>query len=539
MSDTEHLQIQAWLHDLEEGALSSADHAKLEALLARSEAARRLYVRRMNLGAALCGFADEAQQSPAAEGDGGKIVAFAVDGRKSRRRWPLSAKLALAASLVLSGCIVALALRESLAVSRLSQETKDAGCAVLVDAAGAQWKGGGYQQGMSVPAGTMALEKGIARLEFYSGASLTLEGRAELEILSVNSARLHSGRLRARVPPHARGFKLITPDAEVIDLGTEFGLKVSDAGKSEVHVFDGEVIVSPSAGKSRTSLKRGAVWDVAGGAQASRSADAAEFADLAELREQSRSADEQRIKAWRDGLRKFFDDPRLIVGYTFEPANDWDRTLRNRRANAMEATHGSIVGARWAQGRWEGKRALEFKSPGDRVRLSVAGEFEALTLAAWVQVGGIDRRYNGLFLTDSWNAGNPHWQFVQDGSFVLGVNHFPGERGGQHVFYSPQMFGPDKLGTWHHLATTFDLRTGVGRHFVNGRMVAEHRDENISKAARIIIGNGELGNWGLPEGAKPRSEVRSFNGRMDEFLMFGAALDPAEIARLYEIGRPG
>ena len=537
MSDAEHLQMQSWLHDLEEGKLSAEDHAKLEALLKQSEAARRFYVRRMNLSAALCNHADEAQESVAPDGDGEKIVRF-EDTAKSRRRWPLSAKLALAASLAVCGFVVALAMRESRVVSGLSKETKDAGCAVLVDAAGAQWGNGAYQQGMSVPAGAMKLEKGIARLEFYSGASLTLEGKAELEILSVNSARLRSGRLRAHVPPHAKGFKLVTPDAEVIDLGTEFGLKVSDTGKSEVHVFEGEVLVSPDAGKSKTSLKRGAVWSVSG-AQSGRSADAAEFADLTALREQSRSSDEHRLAAWRDGLQKYLHDPRLLVGYTFEPASEWDRTLRNQSTVATEATHGSIVGARWAQGRWQGKRALEFKSPGDRVRLSVPGEFDAITLAIWVQVGGIDRRFNSLFLTDSWAPGNPHWHIVRDGSFDLGVHEFPGERGGQHVFYSPKIFGPDKLGVWYHLATTFELRSGVGRHFVNGKIISEFHDTRPSPWEKIIIGNGELGNWGLPEGSKPRSEVRSFNGRMDEFLMFGSALEPAEIARLYDIGKPG
>ena len=204
MSDAEHIQMQSWLHDLEEGNLSAEDHVKLQALLAQSDVARRFYVRRMNLSAALCGFADEAHESVSSDCEDEKIVSY-EDAAKSRKRWPLSAKLALAASFLVCGFVVMLAMRESRVVSGLSKETKDAGCAVLVDAAGAQWRDGGYQQGMSVPAGSMKLEKGIARLEFYSGASLTLEGRAELEILSVNSARLLSGwRLCTTVPANFR-----------------------------------------------------------------------------------------------------------------------------------------------------------------------------------------------------------------------------------------------------------------------------------------------------------------------------------------------
>jgi hypothetical protein len=290
-------------------------------------------------------------------------------------------------------------------------------------------------------------------------------------------------------------------------------------------------------GKSETSLKRGAVWDVQHGSDGTRQADSNAFADLNALREHSRTADEQRLQRWHDGMKEWFGDPRLLTAYTFEPTSEWDRTLRNQKIHAVESTHGSIVGARWTQGRWQGKRALEFKSPGDRVRLSIPGEYQAITLAAWVQVGGVDRKFNSLFLTDTWKAGNPHWQFLENGAFVLGVHEFKGRKM-QHVFESPQFLGPDKLGVWYHLATTFDLRSHAGRHFINGVMVTDYKEDVINPETHIVIGDGELGNWGLPQGSKPRTEVRSFNGRMDEFLLFSEALSPEEIARLYQIGRP-
>ncbi len=69
-------------------------------------------------------------------------------------------------------------------------------------------------------------------------------------------------------------------------------------------------------------------------------------------------------------------------------------------------------------------------------------------------------------------------------------------------------------------------------------MVTDYKEDVINPETHIVIGDGELGNWGLPQGSKPRTEVRSFNGRMDEFLLFSEALNPEEIARLYQIGRP-
>lgn len=533
LTDQQIVQLTEWLHALEEGSLDEAQRGALESLLAQSKAARRFYVQRMSLGASLCKLADEAQGAESAEP--GKIVTFpAKEG--ARRRWPISAKLALAASVAMGGFIAVMGWIQS----RPASETNDAGCAVLVDAAGVQWAEGSraWQVGMAVPAGKLALQSGLVRLEFYSGASVTVEGRSELEIVSVHEAKCRYGQMRVHVPPHARGFRLTTPDAKVVDLGTEFGLKVSDAGQAEVHVFDGEVEVYPNAGNDKLSVKQGAGWDAVNGITASPAMAAAGFTDLAALRVQSSSADAQRMAAWRTGLRRYLDDPRLLVGYTFEPVNEWERTLRNQSPNAGESTHGSIVGAKWTQGRWQGKRALEFKSPGDRVRLTVPGELRAITLCAWVQLGGIDRRFNSLFLTDTWREGNPHWQFVQNGSFVLGVHERPGVRGSQHAFYSPELFGPDKLGVWYHLATTFDLSTGTGRHYVNGILSTEYHDDRLPQDMKMVIGSGELGNWGLPEGVKPRTEVRTFNGRMDEFLLFRAALDAADIAKLHDLGRP-
>ena len=547
LSDDQSVKLNTWLHDLEEGTLSPADQQSLESLLKESEAARRHYVHRMHIGAALCRFGDESQGAGDQEGQEREAETSRIlpmpGAIVAHRPWPLSAKLAMAASLALCASTLAWVvwsrpIPTSMSSNGLAQaEVTDAGCAVLVDVAGAKWAEDSHhwQVGMAVPAGKLRLASGVARLEFYSGASVTLEGSSELEIVSVNEARCQFGQMRVHVPPHARGFKLMTPDAKVIDLGTEFGLKVNESGKSDVHVFEGEVEVYPDAGPDKLSLKTGARWNALDGAGIT-GADPLAFADFASIHAQSQDSDERRRLSWRKGIQKFLEDPRLLVGYTFEPVNAWDRSVRNQSPAAGEGSHGSVVGAQWAQGRWRGKQALDFKSPGDRVRLAVGGEYQAITLSAWVQVGGVDRNFNSLFLTDTWTPGNPHWQIVRDGSVALGVHEFNGRS--QHVFNSPVIFGPENLGVWFHLASTFDLRTGTGRHYVNGKVVSEQQFTKIPPDTRIRMGSGELGNWGLPEGKTPRTEVRSFNGRMDEFLLFKEALSSDEVARIYELGRP-
>jgi hypothetical protein len=53
---------------------------------------------------------------------------------------------------------------------------------------------------------------------------------------------LKSGRITADVPRRAFAFAILAPGVDFVDLGTSFGLNVSESGGSELHVFDGEVL---------------------------------------------------------------------------------------------------------------------------------------------------------------------------------------------------------------------------------------------------------------------------------------------------------
>ena len=61
--------------------------------------------------------------------------------------------------------------------------------------------------------------------------------------------------------------------------------------------------------------------------------------------------------------------------FTFDGQNDFDRQATGGVAGRTGAADGAIVGCRWAQGRFEGKGVLEFRSTSDRVRVRVDGGF--------------------------------------------------------------------------------------------------------------------------------------------------------------------
>jgi hypothetical protein len=130
-------------------------------------------------------------------------------------------------------------------IDELSLADADGVVATLTRLERCVWKPSGapFSYGEQLAVGALiSLESGIARITFESGAEALVEGPCEFTVDSAMRGTIRSGRLSVSVPPRAYGFRIRSPDAEVIDLGTEFGVAVDDSGHSEVHVFKGQVL---------------------------------------------------------------------------------------------------------------------------------------------------------------------------------------------------------------------------------------------------------------------------------------------------------
>lgn len=388
--------------------------------------------------------------------------------------------------------------------------------------------------GAPLAPGWLRLKSGLAQVVFYSGARVVIEGPAELQIMSPSEASLRLGRLTAEVPPQAHGFRIWTPQLNVIDLGTTFGLNVRGR-LTELHVFKGLVEFQSATNSAQQNL-RGGSGVVAEDLQPPRrvAANAAEFASLFDLQAKSVAAEAVRCNQWRTASSWLNQDPSLLVHFDFEhpPTADWQLPNVSRRGEGIpDAT---IVGGEWVEGRWPIKTALEFQSVNDRVRLSVPGDYEALTLSAWVRVQGLDRQFSSLFMSEGFAAGTLHWLIRKDG--VLGLTVIGREPGKFQIVASPSVVSLDQFGQWLHLAVVLDGGTKRVVHYLNGRPVGE-KPLKISPPFRI--GTAELGNWnarGFPD--NDPSLIRNFSGAMDEFCLFRRALTQGEIFALYSEGKP-
>ena len=438
----------------------------------------------------------------------------------------LSGVAAIAACITLLGTW---ALRQFADYKASNYEATTASVAVLMRGVNLEWETGTTAPvaGSPLSPGWLRLKSGLAQIEFYQGARVLIEGPAALQLVSSGEAYCTSGKLSAHVPPQAKGFRINTPKGAIVDLGTEFGLDLNDAS-AEVHVFKGEVELHRPASPMQ-SLKEGQAAAFA--APTMLAANAAAFASLNDLVERTAVSQRTQFQRWQAAGTAWNNDPALRLRFDFQD-DDESRSLQNLARQGAGVPDGSIVGGAWTEGRWPGKHALEFRNVSDRVRLSLPNDVDALTLATWVRVNGLDRAFNSLFMCEGWGGGKIHWQITREGKVRLGVSSRDSRP--HNDYDSPALFTPERFGRWMHLAVVYDPVAKEVRHYANGDLLATLP---VKAVFPLHLSMAELGNWNDRPG-KDRVAIRHLSGAMDEFELYTRVLGDAEIAAQYQAGSP-
>ena len=286
-----HSEIDRLLVELVDGKLTPRDEECLWAMLREDPSARTRYADYLLLDANLAWECAWRADAP----DGG-ASGQSVEECGSSRVWPGAAQargkaawsrsrgerlrwaVAIACVMVGMGSLVVavgrwlrpVAAPTVAATSRDSrelwldpEESKAGGVAILTRAVDVIWEEGGPAPviGSALATEVLRIRSGVLQLEFYGGVTLVAEGPAEIELKAIDRIACRSGKLRARVPPSARGFRVDSPAVDLVDLGTEFGMRIVPGQKSEVHVFDGKVELyetgSPSGRAAKWELSEG------------------------------------------------------------------------------------------------------------------------------------------------------------------------------------------------------------------------------------------------------------------------------------------
>lgn len=384
--------------------------------------------------------------------------------------------------------------------------------ATVVNDAGAE----NLSNGTSIRKGLHRFEAGVVELMTSQGARLTIEAPAEFRFESAQRLRMTQGRLSAEVPPSAKGFTVITPSGQAVDLGTRFGVDVPAIGPAEIHVFQGEV-VAKAAGDGRTlSLRDGKAVTMAKGLSVERELRSSAFIHASEMDGLSAGLSAGQRARSEAATAALWRDPSLIALLDFSSGEPQPGVYRT------------------VQGRWPGSRAAEFVNVGDHLKLDVGGdrEWPQLTLAAWVRLDRLGAPYQSLLHTDGWSKGNPgqvHWMVTQLMTMRLALYANTLPPGAEEVNGYPDSRTSvlPEQGRWAHFATVYDAEKKTVRFYLNGRFDKESR-QAVAHPARL--GKAQVGNWDRQD--------RKLSGRVDELLLLGRAMTDEEIRVLFAAGNP-
>lgn len=92
---------------------------------------------------------------------------------------------------------------------------------------------------------SLILTEGTLELKLETGVRAILEGPANITLLDKNRLQMSEGIIWCDVASQAVGFQILTPSLKVTDLGTKFGIISIPETSDEIHVFEGQVQVSP------------------------------------------------------------------------------------------------------------------------------------------------------------------------------------------------------------------------------------------------------------------------------------------------------
>ena len=506
-------EFQDLLNKYCNGTASKEEFQKFEKAMLENEGLRREYLSFMNLDTAL---RNEAEKSDTAAQEANRSI-----------KPMIKMVIALAAAIVILlslNLTYLLKNNKQIQADASTDEPLQRGIAVITKSINISNPNVSLSEGSTIEQGKLEFDKGFIQLEMFSGVTLIIEGPAKVDLKDTMNLVCDQGKIRAKVPEQAHGFQIITKDAKIVDLGTEFGVDVNSSGKSNLYVYEGEVEFHPKKDSMKNLKTNQAVsWSKTEIIDIPLDNSIISFQNI-ESNHLTYSG--EKLSQWKQYAKRIQSRDDLVLFYSFEPENKWSRALNNESLKTKGQMTGAIIGSQWTQGRWPGKGALEFKNTSDRVRVNIPGEYTDMTFSCWVRIEGFDRWLSSLLLTDFYKKGALHWQLSDEGEMILGAQ-------GNGNTFSPKVIKPEDLGRWIHVATVYNSKKKEVVHFLNGQAVKRGKLKRLQK---IVLGNSEIGNWHC--NPKTDNAIRSLNGRLDEFIILSSPLSDTEIQEMYQSGAP-
>lgn len=372
-----------------------------------------------------------------------------------------------------------------------------------------------------LPGAKLVLEHGVAEIRFHGGATLVMEGPSWVDVVSQEEVYLRSGNARVDAPKHAAGFKVSTPMAGVVDLGTSFGIRVEEGGSTEVQVFEGKVNANSVGDQTLVrdfQVTEGEVLrlDRTAGPSFGRgiTPEAFPFVPV--------PSREDCQRRWQIVRAELLQSPDLIGFWGFDDATA-DLSMHQNNGLAI----GGVKYSEDVPAFIGGGRSLDLTADNGFVRVPHDASMrvkDELTISFWMR-GGADQHEWVRLMSKASQMNCSGWVVHRTAGKDL-VRTVVGTSGrcNQGVCDTGPVFD-DK---WHHVVMVFNR--GKAYSYLDGirRGVHEYDHGNgLASDVDLVIGAAGADQW--------YGEM-DFKGQLDELALFRRALDEEEILKLYWAG---
>jgi len=539
--DNREAELAELVQGLLDGVLTDGESARLEALLAEPHLLR-CYVRLMML-AALLQESEFAGAGPRLNGDGDLLDAWfhalaeteqtaptvdvprppepKVHRIKPARRSSVS-RSNLWTALVSSAALIAL-----LVYAHIGPIGRAVRVATVTGAIECRWMGDerlGIGDRLTDHDPVHVLREGFVEVTFDNGAVVVIEAPARFAVEEPAKLLLQRGRLTANVRADLVGFVVRTPLASVVDYGTEFGVEVKPDGRTEAHVFKGQV-----------ELRAGADPVVHGPSQRLTSEEAARVdvdGVVRRIATQPQRFVRRMPSAYELAVRRM--GPLAYWRYMPEEQRFINLVGPGRSESIDDAMLQPAGGVDSAQGRRI--PAVSLAGVADRpvdldcTRLAFDETASAYTIMLWVRPDGAGPQ--DVVATRIEKPNEVYWRQIR-------IN---ADRRFEQFFIRPDMGqGGSKITSlteveprrWYHVVVTASSQGGQKRLYVNG--VLDCTPFRM-QAKRLLGAYRDVWVGHVPDAIRSKDAV-PFKGRIGEIVLFDRALSAGEIRRLWDAAK--
>ncbi|BDS07082.1 hypothetical protein NT6N_21220 [Oceaniferula spumae] len=514
--DSENVRtVDHLIQDLEDGLISPEDRAKLMNLMREHVEVRELYLKHTQMVALL-------QQNAESRAELGTMpVSQVMSNTQSRRTAIVSFSYGIAALLLLGVCfwffhanntpdtrqwiVMEGSVDAKYVVSYSDDESRD------VDSL--------------QPGDKISVQQGLVQFTFPSGVKSIIEGPSQLELTGDLSVKMDGGQAWFRVPEAGHGFTVQTRNVNVVDLGTEFGVRFDDDENIQIHVSKGKVMAEP-AFKAMDDHEL-----IAGQAMAF---DANGKGEVVEI---TTSLFRQKFTHSMPYLHWSFDrleNGAFVADGTMPGVGDFEAKLRHLKTGS----HFTDPSKHLVKGKYGNAFSMDGKGLFAESAFPGIGGNTPRTIAMWIRHRQEFTAADKVTPYCVWGQGRPSeiWKFAVK------------EEGDSHQLitttYATGHFtdlNADVRNQWTHIASVY-----TGKQLANGYPEIIQYINGVRQDVKALVRNGEpVVNTNITSseskpvrfGAAMMAGRNSLNGDIDEVFLFRGVLSDEQITQLVKENR--